>query len=695
MAESRQESMLGRGLQHADIFTVLVVVLILVMMIFPLPAAILDVFLALNISLALLVLLLTMNVHHPLELSAFPSLLLLLTLFRLALNVSSTRLLLLHGYAGQLIQAFGNFVIGGNYVVGFVVFLILVVIQFIVITKGSERVAEVAARFTLDAMPGKQMSVDADLNSGLMTQEQARRRRWQIQQEADFYGAMDGASKFVKGDAIAGLVITAINILGGLAVGVGQRGLALGEALQKYTLLTVGDGLVSQVPALLVSTATGIIITRAASENNLGEDLATQLLFQPRVLKTAGAVMAFFGIIPGLPALPFVVIGGLAYALGLVLGRAAASREVEEVRQEAAQRLEESKRPEAVLSLLQNDRMELEIGYGLIGLVDADQGGDVLERITLVRRQIALDLGIVVPAIRIRDNMQLAPNGYVIRVTGLEAGRGELLLDRLLAMGPDLESVEGLEGIPGKDPAFGLPALWIAVRHRFQAEEAGLTVVEPAAVLATHLTQVIRTNAPELLGRSETKMLLDALRPDNASLVDEIIPDILTLGEVQKVLQSLLREGVAIRNLVVILETLADHGRQVKEPEALTEVVRESLARQLSQQYATADGHLLALALDPQVEEELLDLLSQGSQGGGIAWEPGRAQAFIEKVSTETRAAMARGEQPVLLAPPSLRLPLRLLLQRTLPSLPVLSYNEVIPELAVQILGMVGLAHAD
>ncbi|NLN19617.1 MAG: flagellar biosynthesis protein FlhA [Firmicutes bacterium] len=687
------QSWLQRGLEHADLLTVFAVVLILVMFVFPLPPALLDVVLALNITASFLVLLLTMNLRHPLELSAFPSLLLLLTLFRLGLNVSSTRLLLLRGYAGQLIQAFGQFVIGGNYVVGFVVFLILVVIQFIVITKGAERVAEVAARFTLDAMPGKQMSVDADLNSGVISQEEARRRRQEIQQEANFYGAMDGASKFVKGDAIAGLVITAINILGGLAVGVGQQGLAFGEALQKYALLTVGDGLVSQIPALLVSTATGIIITRAAAENNLGEDLASQMLFQPRILQVAGAVMALVGIVPGLPAIPFFIIGGLCWSLGLVLGRAAQSREMQEAEEDAARRLEESKKPEAVLSLLQHDRMELEIGYGLIGMVDAEQGGDVLERITLLRRQIALDLGFVVPAIRIRDNMQLPPQGYAIRVLGVEVGRGELMPDRLLAMGPGVEGSE-LEGIMVQDPAFGLPAIWIPRQRRLEAEEAGLTVVEPGAVLATHLTEIIRRHAAELLGRSETKMLLDSLRPDNSALIDELIPDVVSLGDVQKVLQNLLREGVAIRNLLVILETLADHGRRVKEPEMLTELVRESLARQLSQQYANEEGHLLALALDPQVEQELTELLNEAGQGGILPWDRVRVQAFMESLSTQVRPALARGEQPVLLTPPGLRLPLWRLLQRSLPQLPVLSYNEVVSDMSVQILGLVGVEHA-
>jgi flagellar biosynthesis protein FlhA len=694
MAMAEPQDILPPGLQNADIFAVLAVVLILVMMVFPLPAFVLDILLAANISLSLLVLLLTMNVRRTLELSVFPSLLLLLTLFRLALNVSSTRLVLLHGFAGELIQAFGQFVVGGNYVVGFVVFLILVVIQFIVITKGAERVAEVAARFTLDAMPGKQMSVDADLNSGLLTQEQARRRRREIQMEADFYGAMDGASKFVKGDAIAGLVITAINIIGGFAVGVGQKHLTMGDALQKYTLLTVGDGLVSQVPALLVSTAAGIITTRAANEHNLGEDLAAQLFFQPRVLQIGGVVMGALGLLPGLPAMPFFVMGALVGGLGMVMTRQVRSREEAALVRETELRREENKKPESVLSLLQTDRMELEIGYALIGMVDAEQGGDLLERITLVRRQMALELGIVVPAVRIRDNMQLSPNSYVIKVTGAPVGQGELLLDRYLAMGPDLEKVPGLDGLATKDPAFGLPALWIALHSRPKAESAGLTVVEPAAVLATHLTQIIRAHAGELLGRQETKMLLDALRPDNASLVDEIVPDILTLGEVQKVLQNLLREGVAIRNLVVILETLADRGRQMKETDLLTEAVREGLARQISMQYSTAEGYLAALALDPAVEAELMALVTQSGPSGALPWDPAKAQGFVERCAGKARQVAAQAEQAVLLAPPGLRLPLRRLLQRSLPSLPVLSYNEVPADAEVQVMGLVGLSDA-
>lgn len=676
-------------MKNADIIAVVGVMLILLMMVVPLPPFFLDALLAFSISLSLLVLLLTMNIRHTLEFSAFPSLLLLLTLFRLALNVSSTRLVLLNGYAGQLIETFGNFVVGGNPVVGFVVFLILVVIQFIVITKGAERVAEVAARFTLDAMPGKQMSVDADLNAGLMTEDQARQRRAQIQQEADFYGAMDGASKFVKGDAIAGLVITAINILGGFAIGVLQRGLPLAQAMQKYTLLTVGDGLVSQIPALLVSTATGIIVTRSANENNMGEDLAAQLLFQPRVLRIAGVVMLAFPL-AGLPFIPFLMIGSGMFALGTIMQKQAQERLDAQQAREKDRQEEEEKRPESVLPLLQTDRMELELGYGLINMVDAGQGGDLLERITLIRRQIALELGIVVPAIRIRDNMQLAANSYAIKISGLPAGQGELLLDHYLAVGPGTPPSEDFNAIPTKDPAFGLAALWVPSAQRFAAESAGYTVVEPTAVLATHITQVIRTHAHELLGRQEMKIMLDAVRGDSASLVDELIPDVLTIGELQKVLQNLLREGIPVRNLVTILETLADLARNVKDTDVLSEAVREALSRQILHLYAGDDGQLNAVALEPTLEEELLDLLAQTGQSGNIPLEPAKAQLFVKRTSKVVEQAAGQGQQSVLLAPPALRLPLRRLLQRALPLLPILSYNEVPPDAVVQVMGIVG-----
>ena len=684
LSSQPRPAVLNPGLRFSDVGIVLAVVLILVMMVVPLPTALIDLLLAVNISLALLVLMLTMNVRHPLDFSVFPALLLVLTLFRLALNVSTTRLILLQADAGSIIQAFGSFVVGGNYVVGFVVFLILVIIQFIVITRGAERVAEVAARFTLDAMPGKQMSIDADLNAGLITEDEARRRRQEIQREADFYGAMDGASKFVKGDAIAGLVVTAVNVLGGLAVGVGQRGMDLAEALQRYTLLTVGDGLVSQIPALLIATATGIIITRAASEASLGRDVTAQLVGEPRVLFVAGGVLLAFSLIPGLPTLPFMALASLMGGLGLV-----SRREHEKVAAPPAPVQPDpaaDRRPESVLGLLHVDPMELEIGYGLIPLVDVEQGGDVLERVGMIRRQMALELGIVVPSIRIRDNMELDANAYLVRIKGVEVGRGQLMPTHYLAM--DSGATTRIQGIETREPAFGLPALWIAPSERLAAEQAGYTVVDASAVLATHLTEIIRRHAADLLGRQETRTLLDKVKEEFPAVVEELVPELLSVGEVQRVLQNLLREGVPIRNLVVILEVLADAARTSRDVAFLTEAVREGLAAQICQLYTAEGGVLSALTLDPALEEELRGALQDGQT---LAWAPQRAQLFLDRLARAYEAAVARGHNPVLLCPPALRRHVRQLTMRPLPRLPVLAYSEIAAGVEVRAVGMVTL----
>lgn len=680
--------------QHSDILVVLAVLLIVVMMVLPLPPLLLDLLLALNISLAMLILLLTMNIRGALQFSIFPSLLLITTLFRLALNVSTTRLILLEGYAGEIILSFGNFVIGGNYVVGMIVFLILVVIQFIVITKGAERVAEVAARFTLDAMPGKQMSIDADLNSGLIDEKEARRRRADIEREADFYGAMDGASKFVKGDAIAGIVITVINIIGGFAVGIGQKGMGFAEALQRYTLLTVGDGLVSQIPALLIATATGIIITRAASEANMGVDLTRQLLSEPKVLLIASGVLVLFGIVPGLPAVPFFVLALLVGGMGYVsLLQARHEREAAE-RQEAEMELEEAKKPEKVSGLLKLDPIELEIGYSLIPLVDANQGGDLLDRITMIRRQIALELGLVVPPIRIRDNMQLGPSAYSIKIKGIEVASGELMPGHYLAMDSGAVTKK-VQGISTREPAFGLPALWIDEAVREEAELAGYTVVDSPSIIATHLTEVIRGNAPELLGRQDVRKLLDELKEDHAALVEEVVPELLTVGEVQRVLQNLLREGVAIRDLVTILETLSDTARATKDQIILTEKVREALARQISKQHTGDRGYIPAITMDPALEQEIADGLEHTERGLSIAIPPEKIEAFYDSLTRAMERAAAAGHQAVLLCSPVIRPAVRRLTSRVLPRLPVISYNEVAPNAEVQSVGMVSVeAHA-
>lgn len=673
--------------RHSDVGVVLAVVFIIIMMIVPLPTWLIDLLLAVNISVALLILMLTMNVQHALQFSIFPSLLLVVTLFRLGLNVSTTRLILLHADAGRIIDGFGQFVIGGNYVVGFVVFLILIVIQFIVITRGAERVAEVAARFTLDAMPGKQMSIDADLNSGLITEEEARRRRKDIEREADFYGAMDGAAKFVKGDAIASIVITVINVLGGLAIGVAQRGMSLGDAAARYTILSVGDGLVTQIPALLISTATGIIITRAASEETLGADVTGQMTSEPKVLLVAGGVLFALGLVPGLPALPFMVLAAVVAGAGLA-GRREAPAPAEEAQAPAAREAEH--RPESVMSLLHVDPMELEIGYGLIPLVDAEQGGDMLDRVVMIRRQMALELGIVVPSIRIRDNMELPPDAYVVRIKGVEVGRGQLMPGRYLAM--DAGATAPVQGIETREPAFNLPALWIDPEQRAEAEQAGYTVVDASAVLATHLTEIIRRHAADLLGRQETKALLDQIKQDYPAVVDELLPELLSVGEIQRVLQNLLAEGVPIRNLVVILETLADAARVHRDIDVLTEAVRTGLAPQISQLYADEDGVLPVLTLNPALEEELREAVGDD---GTLAWAPARVQLFIEQLAAAWEAGMARGRPPVLLCPPPLRRAVRQITARSLPRLAVLSYDEVAHTVEVRAVGMVSLSHAN
>lgn len=671
--------------QYSDIYVVFAVVLIVVMMIIPLPTFLLDILFACNISLALLVLLITMNVKEALDISVFPSLLLLLTLFRLALNISSTRLILLHGNAGKIVSAFGNFVAGGNIIVGFVIFFILVVIQFVVITKGAERVAEVAARFTLDAMPGKQMSIDADLNAGLISETEARQKRMVIQKEADFYGSMDGASKFVKGDAIAGIIITVINIIGGLAVGILQRGYDLKYALNHYTLLTIGDGLVSQIPALLISTATGILVTRAASDDNLGSDLTKQLFNSPKVLIVSGGVLLIFAIIPGLPFIPFFALGALFIGIGFLLLNAQHEADSKAVIQHRKAEMEEVKRPESILSLLQIDQIELEIGYSLIPLVDAEQGGDMLERISMIRRQCALELGMVVPIIRIRDNLQLAPNNYVIKIKGVQVGAGELMINQYLAMDSG-QVTQKINGVSTKEPAFGLDAIWIDEQDREKAELAGYTVVDPPSILATHLTEIIKAHAHELLGRQEVQTLLNSMRDDYSAVIDELIPNLMNTGEIQKVLQNLLREQVSIRNLLTILETLADAAPIGKDIDYLTETVREALARQICHQYLEND-YISCLTLDQRWEEAIASGIEQTERGTLISLEP----RLLQNLFAEIQNALQNNAliYPIILVSPSIRMALKRLTERIIPNLIVLSFNEIVTDVQVKTVGMV------
>ncbi len=668
-----------------DASIMLAVVLIVVMMVLPLPPAILDILLAVNISLSLLILLITMNIREPLEISVFPSLLLITTLFRLALNVSSTRLILLIGNPGKIILAFGSFVVGGNYVVGFVIFSILVIVNFMVITKGAERVSEVAARFTLDALPGKQMSIDADLNSGLITEAEARHRRSQISREADFYGSMDGATKFVKGDAIAGIIITIINLLGGFAVGMFQKGLDFSGAVSRYTLLTVGDGLVSQIPALLISSATGIIVTRGASENNLGAEISSQLFSQHRVLGAAAGVVAFFGLIGGLPKIPFFMIGALLGGLAYTLWKGQKGEVIGEDEALEQQQLEEARRPESLISLLQVDQIELEIGYSLIPLVDEGQGGDMLDRISMIRRQCALELGLLVPIIRIRDNLQLNPDEYVLKIKGIQVGRGELMINHYLAMDAGGVS-DTVPGIATTEPAFGLNALWVDAHTREKAEYAGYTVVDPPAVLATHLTEIIRQHSHELLGRQEVKTLLDGAREEYPAVVDELVPNLLTIGEVQKVLQNLLREGVPIRNMVTILETLADTATITRDPDYLTEYVREALKRQVSQMYLEKN-ELFVATMAPQWEETIAAAIEYTDRGLAIALDPRTLQALYQAVGEALEEHVL--PYPVVLVSPQIRMALKRLTERAIPRLIVLSYNEISPDIQVNAVGMV------
>lgn len=673
-----------------DLGVIGAVIGIVVMMVIPMPTFLLDFLLIINLSIALTILLVAMNTKEPLDFAIFPSLLLLTTLFRLALNVSSTRAILSSGEAGDVIHTFGTFVIGGNAVVGFIVFLILVIIQFIVITKGSERVAEVAARFTLDAMPGKQISIDADLNAGLLTENEARAKRTKIQREADFYGAMDGASKFVKGDAIAGIIIVAINIIAGFVIGVAMRGESAMQAMQNYTILSVGDGLVSQIPALLISTATGLVVTRAASEENLSDDITKQLLAYPKMLFVVGGVIAMLGMFTPIGILKTWPIAGLIAYGGFLMQRTMKLETIREMEQVEENKQEEVRSPESVISLIHVDPIEFEFGYALIPLADVNQGGDLLDRVIMIRRQFAMEMGLVVPVIRIRDNIQLRPNEYVIKIKGNEVARGELLLDHYLAMSPGFDD-ENIVGIPTKEPAFGLPALWIADNIREQAEFAGYTVVDPPSVVATHLTEVLRKHASELLGRQETKQLIDSLRETYPALVDELVPNQMSTGEIQKVLINLLREKVSIRDLVTILETLADYVGYTKDTDILTEYVRQALSRQITNQFKASGGTLKVITLSPNVEKLLLDNIQGSDQGTYLALDPRISQQIYQRLAEQVQVVTNLGHPPILLASPNTRMHVRKLIERVLPDVSVLSFNELDTTVDVQSGGVVNL----
>lgn len=674
-------------LERSDILVAVLVISIVMMMIIPMKPVLLDILLTFNISFALIILMVAMFNTDPLDFSVFPSLLLVMTMFRLALNVSSTRLILLYAEAGQVISSFGSFVVGGNTVVGFIIFLIIVVIQFIVITRGAERVSEVGARFTLDAMPGKQMAIDADLNAGLINEDTARQRRENIQREADFYGAMDGASKFVKGDAIAGIIITIINIVGGLIIGMAQKGMPMAEAVQRYTILTVGDGLVTQIPALLISTATGIVVTRSASKNSLGREMGSQLLGYPKALGIAAVILVILGTI-GLPRFPMYSLAAFFGLLFFTFRDVTAEIE-EEVETEEVQEAEQIKKPENVVELLQVEKMEMELGYGLIPLVDADQGGDLLDRIVMIRRQCAVELGFIVPPIRIRDNMQLKPNNYVIKIKGAGIASGDLILDHYLAIGPEIENDSELGGIDTREPAFNLPARWIDTSQKESAEMKGYTVVDPPSVLATHLTSVIKAHAFELLGRQEIQNIIDYIKEQNSAVVDELIPDLMSLGELQRVLSNLLKEQVSVRDMVSILETLADYSRVTRDTDVLTEYVRQGLKRQISHQYSGEDNRLRVITLDPALEDTLRESVQQSDFGSYLAVDPDLVQNIVNKLSRFYEEQVRRGITPVVLCAPVLRIYFKRLIDRFLSDLIVLSYNEIDSSVNVEVIGMV------
>ncbi|MBM7647114.1 flagellar biosynthesis protein FlhA [Bacillus ectoiniformans] len=677
-------------MQARDISVLLSVILIVAMLIIPLPSWLLSVLIIINISLALLVLLISMNMREALEFSVFPSLLLLLTLFRLGLNVSTTRSILSKGEAGGVVETFGTFVVGGNIIVGMVVFLILIIIQFVVITKGSERVSEVAARFTLDAMPGKQMSIDADLNAGMISEQEARERREKVSRESDFYGAMDGATKFVKGDAIAGIIIVIINLIFGIVIGAVQQDLPLAEAASRYSLLTVGDGIVSQVPALLISTATGIVVTRAASTGNLGEDIMSQLLAYPIMLYVAAGTIFLLGVATPINDILTIPIAGVL-AFGAFMLQRAPKEEIEDpLEVEEAMETEELKSPESVVNLLNIDPIEFEFGYGLIPLADANQGGDLLDRIVMIRRQLAMELGLVIPVVRIRDNIQLQPNEYRIKVKGSEMASGELLLDHYLAMSPGEED-DMVEGIDTVEPSFGLAAKWITEEMKEQAEILGYTVVDPPSVVSTHLTEVIKMNAHELLGRQETQQLIDHLKETYPILVEEVTPNPLSVGEVQKVLSKLLKENISIRNLPIIFETLADFGKMSSDTDLLTEYVRQALARQITNQYAEGGESLKVITLSGQIEKLVADSVQQTEHGNYLSLDPGDSQNILEALAGQVEQVSFMQQTPIILCSPAIRMYVRQLSERYFPQLPILSYNELEPSIEVQSVGVVNI----
>ena len=675
-------------MKRNDIAVGLYILAAIMFLIIPMNPLLLDFFLALNIAISLVILFNAMFTKDVLNMSAFPTVLLFTTIFRIALNVSSTRLILSTGNPGRVVRVFGQFVGGGNLVIGVIIFIILILVQFLVINKGSERVAEVTARFTLDAMPGKQMAIDADLNTGAITDVQAMERRQKIQDEAAFFGSMDGATKYVKGDAVTGLIITVINIAGGTITGILNQGLTAADALQEYAIITIGDGLVSQIPSLMISLATGVLVTKVTKEADLGNLLIGQLFAIPKVLYIVGASMAILGIVT--PLNMFLFVGyGLAFILA---GRNIAQKlEVESIEREVSSEeaeADEIRKPENVASLLQVDPIELEFGYGIIPLADVNQGGDLLDRVVLIRRQIAIELGTVVPMIRLRDNIQLNPNQYIIKIKGIQVSEGEILFDHYMAMNPGYVEEE-ITGIPTFEPSFNLPAIWITESQRERAESLGYTVVDPPSIIATHLTEVIRGHIHELLSRQDVQNLVNNIQETNQTLITELVPKLLSIGEIQKVLQNLLREQISIRDLVSILETLADYAPSTRDIDVLTEYVRQNLKRAISKKYFP-DGEMTnVVTLDPKVEQEIMDSVKQTEQGSYLALDPEVTREIIDSVQTEIKKLEDLGRNPIIITSPIVRMYFKRLIQDYFRDLTVVSYNEIDSNVELQSVGMV------
>ncbi len=675
-------------LKIGDIGVTLYLLAAFVMLIVPINSGLLDVLLACNIAVAFTVMFSCMFANEVLKMSFYPTILLFTTIFRIALNVSSTRLILSTGDAGNVVQTFGQYVGGGDLVIGVLVFIILIIVQFMIINKGSERVAEVTARFTLDAMPGKQMAIDADLNTGAITDEEAKQRREKIQDESSFFGSMDGAVKYVKGDATAGLVITFINIVGGISFGVFRQGLEVVEALNKFTILTIGDGLVSQIPSLLISLATGILVTKGSKEADFGTVLISQLFGTPKVLYLVGAVLAFLGIVTPLNPVVFVGLGLVFVVVGRVMAGTIETAVIEHEADEEEAAAEEIRQPENVTSLLQVDPIELEFGYGIIPLADVNQGGDLLDRVVMIRRQIALELGTVVPIIRLRDNIQLNPNQYIIKIKGVQVSEGEILFDHYMAMNPGYVEEE-ITGIPTFEPSFHLPAIWITEGQRERAESMGYTVVDPPSIIATHLTEIIRQYISELLTRQDVQSLVDNLKETNPSLVEELVPKLLGLGEIQKVLQNLLKEGISIRDLLTVFETLADYATTTRDTDILTEYVRQSLKRAISNKFFPANETTSVVTLDPKLEQEIMASVKQTEQGAYLTLDPAKTKGIMESLGVEVKKLEDLGKIPLVITSPIVRAYFKKLTEDYYKDLVVVSYNEVESSVELQSVGMV------